>query len=446
MHLDGERRLSCLTLAVQADGREVTTIEGIGTADDLHPVQQAFIDCDAFQCGACTAGQVMSAAALLDEDGWSSADDVRELMSGNLCRCGAYPRIVDAVLVRTRAPRRPDVRDFTYVLADDVAIGRLARATDAVARAVQTPDDVAYVAGGTTQYDLMRDGVWSPGTLVDISRLPLADIEVTDDVLVVGATVTMADLARHPAVADIDVLRDSLLLAASPQLRTMATVGGNVLQRTRCRYFRDPDGHAVQQAGARQRLRGDRGHRPHPRRARRRRRLHRRARLGPRGRPGRARRPGPAPRAGRRAGRSRSPSCTCAPTRTRRATTSSPPASCITHLEMPGAGRPDSGYLKVRDRASYEFALTSAAVVARRRGRRARARRASASVASGRCRGAPPAPRTVLRGRRASLALFEEAAAAELADAFTVPGTAFKPELARRTLVRQLRDVTEVTA
>lgn len=98
VHLDGRRRLSCLTMAVQADGREITTIEGLGTADDLHPVQQAFIDCDAFQCGACTAGQVMSAAALLEEDGWSTADDVREQMSGNLCRCGAYPRIVDAVL------------------------------------------------------------------------------------------------------------------------------------------------------------------------------------------------------------------------------------------------------------------------------------------------------------------------------------------------------------
>lgn len=98
VHLDGRRRLSCLTLAVQADGREVTTIEGLGTPEALHPVQQAFIDCDAFQCGACTAGQVMSASALLEEEGWSTADDVRELMSGNLCRCGAYPRIVDAVL------------------------------------------------------------------------------------------------------------------------------------------------------------------------------------------------------------------------------------------------------------------------------------------------------------------------------------------------------------
>ena len=98
VHLDGRRVLSCLTLAAQADGREVTTIEGVGSGEALHPVQQSFLDCDAFQCGACTAGQVMSAVALLGEDGWDGADDVRELMSGNLCRCGAYPRIVDAVL------------------------------------------------------------------------------------------------------------------------------------------------------------------------------------------------------------------------------------------------------------------------------------------------------------------------------------------------------------
>lgn len=99
VHLDGRRRLSCLTLAVQADGHDVTTVEGLAADGDLHPVQRAFIDCDAFQCGACTAGQVMSAVALLDEVPEPTADEVRELMSGNLCRCGAYPRIVDAVLV-----------------------------------------------------------------------------------------------------------------------------------------------------------------------------------------------------------------------------------------------------------------------------------------------------------------------------------------------------------
>lgn len=332
---------------------------------------------------------------------------------------------------------------FTYTRVDDVDAASAAVPSDGVARAVQGPHDSVYIAGGTTQLDLMRDGVWSPGTLVDISRLPLTDIEVTDDALVVGAAVTMADLARHPAVLDLEVLRDSLLLAASPQLREMATVGGNVLQRTRCRYFRDPQvlqcnkrapgsgcaaiegtarTHAVLgvDAGciavhasdlavalvalhAQVRLHGPDGDRSLPIAE-----LHVRADVDP----------------------ARDNVLAA--------------GELITHLEVP-LPHARSGYLKVRDRASYEFALTSAAVVARMEDG------VIAYVAIG-LGGVGSVPwratraEEVLRGQRASLALFEQAAAAELADAFTVAGTAFKPELARRTLVRQLRDVTEVTA
>ena len=130
---------------------------------------------------------------------------------------------------------------FDYTRADDVASAGAAVTTDAIARAVQHPGDAAFIAGGTTQLDLMRDGVWSPGTLVDISRLPLADVTVEDDVprRRCDGHHGRPGPARRGRAA-LDVLRDSLLLAASPQLRTMATVGGNVLQRTRCRYFRDP--------------------------------------------------------------------------------------------------------------------------------------------------------------------------------------------------------------
>ncbi|MBL0748319.1 FAD binding domain-containing protein [Nocardioides baculatus] len=332
---------------------------------------------------------------------------------------------------------------FTYTRVDDVAAASAAVTTDVVARAVQTPDDVAFIAGGTTQLDLMRDGVWSPGSLVDISRLPLTDVQVHDGVLVVGATVTMAALARHAAVRDVAVLRDSLLLAASPQLREMATIGGNVLQRTRCRYFRDPtvtqcnkrepgsgcaaiEGtartHAVLgvDAGciavhasdlavalvaldARVRLSGPGGTRTLPVAE-----LHVRADQDP----------------------SRDNVLAA--------------GELITHLEVP-LPEARSGYLKVRDRASYEFALTSAAVVARvEDGVLEHIAIGLGGVGSVPWRATRA--EAVLRGQRASLALFEEAATAELADAFTVPGTDFKPELARRTLVRQLRDVTEVTA
>ncbi|WP_460447906.1 (2Fe-2S)-binding protein [Alsobacter sp. SYSU BS001988] len=98
VHLDGARVLSCLTLAVSVQGREVTTIEGLaGAQGDLHPMQQAFIDHDAFQCGYCTPGQIMSAVACVQEGHASSPAAIREFMSGNLCRCAAYPNIVAAV-------------------------------------------------------------------------------------------------------------------------------------------------------------------------------------------------------------------------------------------------------------------------------------------------------------------------------------------------------------
>jgi xanthine dehydrogenase YagT iron-sulfur-binding subunit len=95
--VDGRRVNSCLTLAVMKDGADVTTIEGLATDGVLHPLQQAFIDHDAFQCGYCTPGQICSAAGLIAEGKAKTPDEIRELMSGNICRCGAYPNIVAAI-------------------------------------------------------------------------------------------------------------------------------------------------------------------------------------------------------------------------------------------------------------------------------------------------------------------------------------------------------------
>jgi xanthine dehydrogenase YagT iron-sulfur-binding subunit len=95
--LDGRRVNSCLTLAVMKDGSNVTTIEGLAVNGVLHPLQQAFIDHDAFQCGYCTPGQICSAAGLLAEGKAKTAEEIRELMSGNICRCGAYTNIVAAI-------------------------------------------------------------------------------------------------------------------------------------------------------------------------------------------------------------------------------------------------------------------------------------------------------------------------------------------------------------
>jgi xanthine dehydrogenase YagT iron-sulfur-binding subunit len=95
--LNGKRVLSCLTLAVMKDGADVVTIEGLQEGDKLSPLQQAFIDCDAFQCGYCTPGQICSAIGLIREGKARTTEDIRELMSGNVCRCGAYPNIVAAI-------------------------------------------------------------------------------------------------------------------------------------------------------------------------------------------------------------------------------------------------------------------------------------------------------------------------------------------------------------
>ena len=95
--IDGRRVNACLTLVVMKDGAKVTTIEGLASGGMLHPLQQAFIDHDAFQCGYCTPGQICSAAGLIAEGKAATADEIRELMSGNICRCGAYPNIVAAI-------------------------------------------------------------------------------------------------------------------------------------------------------------------------------------------------------------------------------------------------------------------------------------------------------------------------------------------------------------
>jgi xanthine dehydrogenase YagT iron-sulfur-binding subunit len=97
VHVDGQRVLSCLTLAVMAQGKEITTIEGLSKGEELHPVQAAFIECDGFQCGFCTPGQIMSSVACIKEGHTKSDDEIREWMSGNLCRCAAYPNILDAI-------------------------------------------------------------------------------------------------------------------------------------------------------------------------------------------------------------------------------------------------------------------------------------------------------------------------------------------------------------
>jgi CO/xanthine dehydrogenase FAD-binding subunit len=325
---------------------------------------------------------------------------------------------------------------FEYVRTTDI---------DEAVATVSADPAAAYLAGGTTQLDLMlKDRVVSPDRLVDITRLPLGGVTRGDDTIQVGALTTMEELAADPTVVErLPLVREALLAGASTQLRNMATIGGNLLQRTRCRYFRDPtvaacnkrqpgSGCAAVSGAARMHAilgasehcialhasdlcvalvaldalvhtQGPNGARSIP--------LTELYRI-----------PGDTPDVEHVLEH----------------------GELITAVEVPllplGAG---SGYLKVRDRVSYEFALTSAAVALTTEDGvigEARVGLGGVGTIPWRAWGAEEA----LRGAPARLATFRAAAAAALEGAWTVPGTAFKVELGQRTLVRALETVAGV--
>ncbi len=232
--LNGTRVLSCLTLAVMKDGGEIVTIEGLQQGDKLHPLQQAFVECDAFQCGYCTPGQICSAVGLIHEGKVKTSDDIRELMSGNICRCGAYPNIVQAIeqAIANDGCGRASMNSFSYAVATDLS--------GAVAEIAASANS-KFIAGGTNLLDLMKENVARPSHLVDITRLPLNRIEeAADGGLRLGALVTNAETAYHPQVESrYPLLSKAILAGATAQIRNMATNGGNLLQRTRCYYFYD---------------------------------------------------------------------------------------------------------------------------------------------------------------------------------------------------------------
>lgn len=323
---------------------------------------------------------------------------------------------------------------FEYVRPDDVA--------GAVAM-VSTDPGAAYLAGGTTHLDLLlKDGVVKTARLVDLGRLPLRGINRCDGALRVGALTTMEELAADPTVTErLPLVREALLAGASTQLRNMATIGGNVLQRTRCRYFRDPTVAACNK-----------------------------------------RTPGSGCAAVTGAARMHAilgASQHCIALHASDLCVPLVALDAVVHVQgvggrrsvpltdfylLPG-DRPDvenvvehgelitqvevpllpvgarSGYLKVRDRASYEFALVSAAAALRiQDGTITMARLALGGVGTIPWRA--PEAEELLVGAPATHQTFQAAARAALGDPFTVPGTAFKIELAKRTIVRILQTVS----
>ena len=366
VHLDGERVLSCLTLAVAVQDRPVRTIEGLAAADGgCIPMQQAFIDHDGFQCGYCTPGQIMSAVACVNEGHATTDEDIREYMSGNLCRCAAYPNIVAAIKqARDADGSRPDA---SILLRTRHGSGRRRSAWASSTGQGQTDAPVQFLAGGTTLFDLMKLDVMVPERFVDLSATARAMTPRSRPVRRACAWARlreMAHVAAHPVVgSDYPVLAQSLQLAASAQLRNMATLGGNVLQRTRCTYFRDPTWAACNKrnpgSGCAALTGFNRNH----------------AVLGTDA-SCIAQYPGDLAvalmaleaeidltRAGGDRGACRSRRCTAPPEGQPHLETNLQPGEVITAFFIPAsAWAQRSVYVKVRDRASYEFAIASAAV------------------------------------------------------------------------------------
>ena len=255
--VNGRRINSCLTLAVMQDGATVTTIEGLATDGALHPLQQAFIDHDAFQCGYCTPGQICSAVGLIAEGKAKSADEIRELMSGNICRCGAYPE-------HRRGDPAGDgavMINFQYSRATDVG--------DAV-RQIAADPSAKFIAGGTNLIDLMKEDVERPTRLIDITRLPLKTVEETAGRrpadrragAELRSCLSPADRAALSAARERDPRRRIAAVAQHGVDRRQSAAAHPLLLFLR---YRD----ALQQARSRQRLLRDRRSQPHPRHSRR---------------------------------------------------------------------------------------------------------------------------------------------------------------------------------
>src|SRR6266516_4727808 len=352
----------------------------------------------------------------------------------------SWPRSSKFAKTSRRQRERLPMHAFEFLRPTDSAT---AVATAAQAKTAQQGADVRYIAGGTTLLDLMKLNVETPGRLLDINRLPLDKIEaMPDGRLKIGATVRNSDLANHPTVQrDYAVLSQALLAGASAQLRNMATTAGNLLQRTRCMYFRDtampcnkrepgsgcaaitgvnrslailgtsehciasnPSDMNVAMAAleATIHIRGTKGERSVP-----------------------------------------IADFHLLPGSTPERETVLDPGDLITHVTLPSpAPGSRSLYLKLRDRASFEFALASAAVVVTVGGGKiTRARVALGGVGTKPWRS--PEAEAELTGQSATPAVFQRAAAAALRDAKPQSQNGFKVELAKRCLVHALKLATQ---
>jgi xanthine dehydrogenase iron-sulfur cluster and FAD-binding subunit A len=226
--VNGKSVASCLMMGYQADGCQVETVEGLSEDGHIHPLQEAFVERGAVQCGFCTSGMILAAKAALDMGPPASAEAVREALSGNLCRCTGYGKIVQAVSRAALVHPPPAPSPVTPAAAPSYFCPHTLE--EALEILAQREGEVRPLAGGTDLLLQVRSGRLDPGALFDISNVPeLQGIEDQGERIMVGAGSTLDAIARSNLIATwAPPLREAAALVGSPQIRNRATLGGNL--------------------------------------------------------------------------------------------------------------------------------------------------------------------------------------------------------------------------
>jgi carbon-monoxide dehydrogenase small subunit/xanthine dehydrogenase small subunit len=226
--VNGQPVDSCLMMAYQVDGASVETIEGLAEGERLHPLQDAFIEKGGVQCGICIPGMVLAAKALLDVFPNPTAEQVRQGLAGNLCRCTGYTKIFDAVAECAGLPRR--ARPLTPSLPAAPASYRPRSLEEAVELLAQRSGEVRPLAGGTDVLVKAKDGEVSRGALFDVTLVPeLRGIEERGDHVRIGAAVSHSEMMASPLAARyVPALPGACAVIGGPQIRNRGTLGGNL--------------------------------------------------------------------------------------------------------------------------------------------------------------------------------------------------------------------------
>ena len=231
--VDGEPRLSCLMTAAQLYDKAITTIEGIGESDSLHPVQEAFVEHGAVQCGFCTPGMVLSAVHLLNHDPEPDRNRIRRALSGNLCRCTGYVKIVDAVEAAARGNRKgageghgADRENLPHA----ICYPSLPQSMGDLWGMMRDLPDAAVYAGGTDLLVKIRSGSIPPKKLICLERIQeLKGVVDHGNRLVILAATTFSQLLQEPAITKhLPILAGAIACLGSPLIRNMGTIGGNI--------------------------------------------------------------------------------------------------------------------------------------------------------------------------------------------------------------------------